>query len=152
MVLLRHNIQISMDGKGRCRDNVFVERLWRSLKYEEVYLKGYQKVPEARAGIGAYFRFYNQERPHQALGYRTPREVFETEGPWAGVADATGETIVAQQELERRCLEDADVISYPWPEPRLVGVMVTSDAEGDSLNLAPSLSKALGPPQIAAIS
>ena len=73
-VLLRHNIQISMDGKGRCRDNVFVERLWRSLKYEEVYLKGYQRVPEAREGIGAYLRFYNEERPHQALGYRTPRE------------------------------------------------------------------------------
>jgi putative transposase len=54
-----------------------VERLWRSVKYEEVYLKAYQDVPEARTGIGAYMRFYNEERPHQALGYRTPREVFE---------------------------------------------------------------------------
>jgi len=134
-VLLQHNIQVSMDGKGRCMDNVFVERLWRSLKYEEVYLKGYQKVPEAKAGIGAYFRFYNQERPHQALGYRTPGEVFETE-----------ETIVAQQEPEKSCPEDADVILYPWSKPNLQ-VMATSDMEGDSLNLAPSLSKALGPPQ-----
>jgi len=145
-VLLQHSIQISMDGKGRCKDNIFVERLWRSLKYEEVYLKGYQKVLEAKAGIGAYFRFYNQERPHQALRYRTPREVFESRGPSAGVADDTEETIVAQQEPERSCLEDAYVLSYPWPEIRLVGAMATSHTEGDSLNLALSLSKALGPP------
>ncbi len=76
-MLLQRGIQVSMDGKGRCRDNIFVERLWRSVKYEEVYLKAYQNVPEARAGIGAYMGFYNEERPHQALGYRTPREVFE---------------------------------------------------------------------------
>jgi putative transposase len=61
-----------MDGKGRCLDNVFVERLWRSLKYEEVYLHAYENMAEARAGIGRYFRFYNDERPHQALGYQTP--------------------------------------------------------------------------------
>ena len=144
-VLLQHGIQISMDGRGRCKDNVFVERLWRSLKYEEVYLKGYQRVPEARAGIGAYFRFYNGERPHQALGYRTPREVFETRDPSAGVADNTEETIAAQQEPERRCTQDADVIPYPWPKPDQQ-VMVTSDKEGDSLNLTPSLSRLLGPP------
>lgn len=96
-VLLQHNIQVSMDGKGRCMDNVFVERLWRSLKYEEVYLKGYQKVPEARAGIRAYFRFYNQERPHQALGYRTPGEVFGTRDLRADAWDHIKETIVAQQ-------------------------------------------------------
>jgi putative transposase len=145
-VLLQHGIQISMDGRGRCKDNVFVERLWRSLKYEEVYLKGYQRVPEARAGIGAYFRFYNGERPHQALGYRTPREVFEARGPSAGVADNTEGTIAAQQEPERRCTQDADVIPYPWPKPDQQ-VMVTSDKEGDSLNLTPSLSRLLGPPQ-----
>ena len=58
-------------------DNVFVERLWRSVKYEEVYLKAYESVAEARAGIGAYLRFYNTERPHQALDYRTPAQVFE---------------------------------------------------------------------------
>ncbi len=65
-------IAISMDGKGRCLDNVFVERLWRSLKYEEVYLHAYETMPEARAGIGRYFGFYNDERAHQALGYQTP--------------------------------------------------------------------------------
>jgi putative transposase len=65
-------IAISMDGKGRCLDNVFVERLWRSLKYEEVYLHAYATMPEARAGIGRYFSFYNDERAHQTLGYQTP--------------------------------------------------------------------------------
>jgi len=65
-------VAISMDGKGRCLDNVFVERLWRSLKYEEVYLHAYGSVREARDGIGRYLAFYNDERAHQALGYQTP--------------------------------------------------------------------------------
>ena len=65
-----------MDGKGSYNDNLFIERLWRSAKYEEVYLKAYQDGKEARVGIGDYFRFYNTERPHQALGYLTPAEVF----------------------------------------------------------------------------
>ena len=64
-----HGITISMDGKGRCMDNVFVERLWRSLKYEEVYLHAYATVAEAKAGIGAWLSFYNDERQHQSLGY-----------------------------------------------------------------------------------
>jgi len=68
-------VAVSMDGKGRCLDNVFVERLWRSLKYEEVYLHAYENGSAARAGIARYFDFYNHERPHQALGYQTP-EVF----------------------------------------------------------------------------
>jgi putative transposase len=59
-----------MDGKGRCMDNIFVERLWRSLKYEEVYLNAYATVAEAKAGIGAWLAFYNEERQHQSLGYR----------------------------------------------------------------------------------
>jgi putative transposase len=70
--LRSRGVAISMDGKGRCIDNVFVERLWRSLKYEEVYLHAYEDGAEARAGIGRYFAFYNGERPHQALGYQTP--------------------------------------------------------------------------------
>jgi putative transposase len=61
-----------MDGKGRCIDNIFVERLWRSLKYEEVYLHAYDSPGEARRGIERYVQFYNFERPHQALGYQTP--------------------------------------------------------------------------------
>jgi putative transposase len=77
-LLQRHGVRISMDGKGSYNDNLFIERLWRSVKYEEVYLKAYQDGKEARTGIGNYFRFYNAERPHQALGYRTPVEVFNT--------------------------------------------------------------------------
>ena len=74
-MLLAQGVQVSMDGRGRCMDNVFVERLWRSIKYEEVYLKAYQNGTEARKGIGAYLAFYNQERPHPALGYRSPGQV-----------------------------------------------------------------------------
>ena len=69
-------IESSMDGRGRCLDNIFIERLWRSLKYEEVYLRDYRLVPEARAGISRYFQFYNYERPHQSLEYRTPAELY----------------------------------------------------------------------------
>lgn len=69
-------IAISMDGRGRCLDNVFIERLWRSLKYEEVYLRDYASLAEARAGVASYFRFYNHERPHQSLSYRTPAAVY----------------------------------------------------------------------------
>jgi putative transposase len=70
-------VAVSMDGRGRCLDNVFVERLWRSVKYEDVYLKGYETVPELERGLGQYFPFYNEERPHQALDYQTPRQVYE---------------------------------------------------------------------------
>ena len=70
-----------MDGKGRCMDNIFVERLWRSLKYEEVYLHAYASVAEAKVGIDCWLRFYNEERPHQSLGYRTPRQIYQ-EGLW----------------------------------------------------------------------
>ena len=76
-VLLNRGVQISMDSVGAYMDNIFIERLWRSVKYEEVYLKAYGSVAEARTGIGAYLRFYNNERPHQALEYRTPAQVFE---------------------------------------------------------------------------
>jgi putative transposase len=76
-VLGAHGVAISMDGRGRFSDNIFVERLWRSLKYEEIYLRAYESVAEARQGITGYFNFYNHERLHQALGYRAPRQVFE---------------------------------------------------------------------------
>jgi putative transposase len=69
-------VAVSMDGRGRCLDNVFVERLWRSVKYEDVYLKGYERVPELECGLRAYFGFYNGERLHQSLDYRTPAEVY----------------------------------------------------------------------------
>jgi putative transposase len=73
------DIRISMDGRGRALDNVFVERLWRTVKYEEVYLKDYTSVPSARTNLAAYFRFYNQERLHQALDYQTPAAVYGAE-------------------------------------------------------------------------
>ena len=75
-LLLEKNIRISMDGRGRALDNVFVERLWRSVKQEEVYLHDYQTVSEAKNGLTAYFRWYNQERPHQSLAYNTPEDVY----------------------------------------------------------------------------
>ncbi len=75
-LLKSRGIRISMDGKGSYNDNLFVERLWRTVKYEEVYLRAYQNGREARFSLDNYFRFYNTERPHQALGYRTPAEVF----------------------------------------------------------------------------
>ena len=114
-MLLEQGIQVSMDGKGRYTDNIFVERLWRSIKYEEVYLKAYQNGREARAGIGTYLDFYNQERPHQALGYRTPAEVF-------------------QEKQQRECLQEQEVV---LPS----GANTFPQVAADSLNMALSLSK-----------
>lgn len=85
-VLETAGVRISMDGKGRCMDNIFIERLWRSLKYEEVYLMAYATGSEARLGIGRWIDGYNARRPHQALAYRTPNEVY---------AMATGQTPTA---------------------------------------------------------
>ena len=91
-VLGDHGVRISMDGKGRYADNIFVERLWRTVKYEEVYLKAYVGAKEARRELGAYFRFYNDQRPHQALGYRTPAEVYHQ-----------AITVQGEASKERRC-------------------------------------------------
>jgi putative transposase len=85
-VLLKHEIAISMDGKGAWRDNVFVERLWRSIKYEEVYLKAYDSVAEARASIGRYLAFYNGQRPHSSLDRRTPDQAYFTPLPQLAAA------------------------------------------------------------------
>ena len=74
--LKEQEIQISMEGRGPVFDNIFTERLWRSLKYEDIYLKDYRAVPEAEEGIGQYFSLYNQERHHQSLNYPTPAEVY----------------------------------------------------------------------------
>lgn len=76
-ILETNRIQISMDGRGRCFDNIFVERLWRTVKQEEVYLTEYLDVWEAEAGLRKYFDFYNNRRPHQSLGYKTPFEVYQ---------------------------------------------------------------------------
>jgi len=74
--LERAGVAVSMDGRGRCLDNVFVERLWRSVKYEDVYLRCYESVLELERGLRAYFRFYNEERFHQSLDYQTPAKVY----------------------------------------------------------------------------
>jgi putative transposase len=112
--LQEQRVQVSMDGKGRYLDNIFVERLWRSIKYEEVYLKAYQTVAEARTGINAYLEFYNRQRPHQALGYRTPAEVYQH-----------------GQEERGAATEEAGLPS---------GLVKPSAGVGDSLNLALVLS------------
>ena len=78
-------VAVSRDGRGRALDNVFVERLWRSVKYEDIYIKDYERVSELEEGLAAYFRFYDEDRPHQSLGYRTPGEVYR-----AGLAQAIG--------------------------------------------------------------
>lgn len=83
-MLEERGIRISMDGKNRAIDNIFTERLWRSVKYEEVYLKNYANPREAWAGLRWYFRFYNEERPHQSLDYRTPSEVYFRAGQALG--------------------------------------------------------------------
>ena len=85
-LLKEHQIQISMDGKGCWRDNVFVERLWKSVKYEEVYLKAYDSVSEAKTGLGNYLRFYNTTRPHQALDGESPDAVYFANLPHASIA------------------------------------------------------------------
>ena len=98
-ILQDHWVRISMDGRGRYQDNIFVERLWRTVKYEEVYLKAYGNATEARRELGEYFRFYNHRRPHQALGYRTPAEVFY------------GEPVVKESK-ERRGSDQPVLVSY----------------------------------------
>jgi putative transposase len=85
-VLIRNGVAISMDGKGSWRDNVFVERLWRSVKYEEVYLRAYDSVFEARASLGRYLDFYNRRRPHSSLDARTPDEAYFDPQPIAAAA------------------------------------------------------------------
>ena len=77
-LLLSHDVRISMDSKGRALDDIFTDRLWRTIKYEEVYIKDYASPREAREGVWDYLRFYNEQRLHQALDYRTPAEVYFT--------------------------------------------------------------------------
>ena len=85
-VLKGQAIRISMDGKGRATDNIMIERLWRSVKYEEIYLKDYESIPELITALKAYFEFYNHERPHQGLGGATPAQVYHDRQPLKRVA------------------------------------------------------------------
>lgn len=107
--LAAQDVRISMDGKGRFLDNIFIERLWRSLKYEEVFLKAYASVAEARLGIGAWIAFYNDERKHQSLGYRTPGAVFRTAQDlwiWGQRQEALPPSPQAQQQPQEKDLYD----------------------------------------------
>ena len=106
-VLQDHGVRVSMDGKGPYQDNILVERLWRTVNYEEVYLKAYTSVLEAQRGLEDYFRFYNGLRPHQALGYRTPAEVFH------------GEQGVVEEQSNRRRYSPGEGIESLAGEPGL---------------------------------
>ena len=111
--LQTQEVQISMDGKGRYLDNIFIERLWRSLKYEEVFIKAYVSVVEARRGMGGWLTFYNDERPHQSHGYRTPGEVFSGETAPGYVDNARALTTYppAQQQQEKACIDSNGRVS-----------------------------------------
>jgi putative transposase len=112
--LAQAGVRISMDGRGRWLDNVFIERLWRSLKYEDIYLKGYADGREAKAGIGAWFAFYNARRPHQALGNRTPMQVWRD-----GTTGALGDAAVDMTpRIVVRGLDSADALPTCPPPPQ----------------------------------
>ena len=101
--LKAHGIAISMDGRGRALDNIFVERLWRSVKHEDVYLKGYATMPDLLLGLTEYFVFYNTERPHQSLGYDTPDHVYRTAGGGgAMIVDKYSEKTKTHSEIETK--------------------------------------------------
>ena len=98
-VLKREAVDISMDGRGRAFDNIFVERLWRNVKHEDVYLKGYANMAELLVGLAQYFAFYNEERPHQSLGYQTPTSVYRSGiGGGALIIDKYGSVEVVELE------------------------------------------------------
>ena len=112
-------IQISMDGRGRWMDNVFIERLWRSLKYEDIYLKGYADGREAKAGIANWISFYNGRRPHQALGNRTPMAVWRD-----GVTGTLGDKAVDMTLRHGRSLDNADALpTGPQPQQQQTGLV-----------------------------
>ena len=119
--LAARGVRISMDGKGRFLDNIFIERLWRSLKYEEVFIKAYASVGEARRGISRWLVFYNDERLHQAFGYRTPREMFAAaaacgyvdNAPLRGSALTTSPQAPQQQQKDAIDQEKCYVASLP---------------------------------------
>lgn len=120
-VLKREGVTISMDGRGRAFDNIFVERLWRNVKHEDVYLKGYATMTELAAGLKEYFDFYNNERPHQSLDYKTPDVVYRT-------AMGGGAVIVDKYPLE---------VESPSPVP------LRSTGDGDSTSSEPTQTEVI---------
>jgi putative transposase len=122
--LAARGVRISMDGKGRFLDNIFIERLWRSLKYEEVYIRAYASVGEARDGIRSWLVFYNDVRLHQALGYRTPREMFEAVPTCGDVDNASALTTSPQapQQQQKDSIDNQNVVcSFAAPVARVGG-------------------------------
>ena len=144
--LAGRGVRISMDGKGRFLDNIFIERLWRSLKYEEVFIKAYASVGEARRGISGWLAFYNDARLHQALGYRTPREMFESTPTCGHVDNASALTTSPQapHQQQRDSIDIQNVLSsFVAPFVRVGGVATG----GSSLSSPRFLSNGWGPPQ-----
>jgi putative transposase len=103
-VLIKNGITISMDGRGRAMDNIFIERFWRTVKYEDIYLKGYSSLPKLMLGLTEYFVFYNEARPHQSLDYVTPSVVYKTATGGAKIVDRFGvsDAQPCDKELGRR--------------------------------------------------
>ena len=120
-VLKRESVDISMDGRGRALDNIFVERLWRNVKYEDVYLNGYATMGELHAGLTRYFAFYNGERPHQALGYQTPDLVYATgKGGGAMIVDKYGkvtDSAVGGEAQEQEAMATGEHGALPHTPP-----------------------------------
>jgi putative transposase len=110
-VLVEHKIQISMDGKGRCFDNIFVERLWRTVKQEEVYLNEYQDVWQAEDRLRKYFEFYNHRRPHQSLGYKTPAEIYRSGKKVIAACESYGNAALMENS------EQFSTIAWKSPKP-----------------------------------
>ena len=109
---LEAGVAISMDGRGRCLDNIFVERLWRNVKYEDVYLKGYANMQELMCGLTRYFVYYNEERPHQSLGYQTPNLVYSTSaGGGAMIVDRFSKEEKAETGQRRSAASEERVIA-----------------------------------------
>jgi putative transposase len=104
-ILMERNVAISMDGRGRALDNVFIERLWRSVKYEDVYLRDYGSVREAEASLDAYFAFYNDRRRHQSLDYRPPAAVY---------AEGSSSPSRCRVESSRSCRTELDTLAVPY--------------------------------------
>ena len=154
-VLRREGIEISMDGKGRFMDNIFIERLWRSLKYEEVFIKSYTTGTEARAGIGSYLELYNSERIHQALDYRTPNEVFDAGvSPWicgqsaspTGSASPMFPLVLAEAALSEhgnmgKC---SPLPTYPQAQPQQEGLDLIAGKKVVVSERAPPATRLIG--------
>jgi putative transposase len=124
-VLLDSQIQISMDGRGRCMDNIFIERLWRSLKYEEVYLKSYETAAEARQGIGQWIHFYNHQRLHQSLGYRTPAQIYNNQ------KEKNNENL----EIQKQTKPKRDLVNLKHLGDLLINLTMTTPITGRNLSV-----------------